>query len=92
MLLEPFSMRIRGRKAIPTPLPTWGGVLMLIPPFAHNRFVVVLPLGCIPDFGRFYGSRGGYCEEAALAKNLPHRSRENEFTDGRVYVQGQHVL
>ncbi len=22
--------------------------------------------------------------EAALAKNLPHRSRENEFTDGRV--------
>ena len=21
---------------------------------------------------------------AALAKNLPHRSRENEFTDGRV--------
>jgi hypothetical protein len=22
--------------------------------------------------------------DAALAKNLPHRSRENEFTDGRV--------
>jgi hypothetical protein len=22
---------------------------------------------------------------AVLAKNLPHRSRENEFTDGRVY-------
>ena len=25
------------------------------------------------------------CVAAALAKNLPHRSRENEFTDGRVY-------
>jgi len=23
--------------------------------------------------------------EAVLAKNLPHRSRDNEFTDGRVY-------
>jgi len=23
--------------------------------------------------------------DAVLAKNLPHRSRENEFTDGRVY-------
>jgi hypothetical protein len=23
---------------------------------------------------------------AALAKNLPHRSRENEFTDGRVGI------
>ena len=33
---------------------------------------------------------------AALAKNLPHRSRENEFTDGRVYelnaCKGHHVL
>jgi hypothetical protein len=38
----------------------------------------------MPDFGRFYGSRGSYIVEAALAKNLPHRSRENEFTDGRV--------
>ena len=24
------------------------------------------------------------CVDAVLAKNLPHRSRENEFTDGRV--------
>ena len=84
MLLEPFSMRIRSRKAIPTPFPAWGGVSILSSAFVHNRFVEFLPLGCIPDFGRFYGSRGGHCEEAALAKNLPHRSRENEFTDGRV--------
>ena len=37
-----------------------------------------------PDFGRFYGSRVTVAVDAALAKNLPHRSRENEFTDGRV--------
>jgi hypothetical protein len=49
-------------------------------------FVVVLPLGGIPDFGRFYGSRGPFIGVAALAKNLPHRSRENEFTDGRVML------
>ena len=30
-----------------------------------------------------------YMVEAALAKNLPHRSRENEFTDGRVTIKGQ---
>ena len=56
------------------------------PPFVHNRFVVVCLPGCIPDFGRFYGSRGSHVVEAALAKNLPHRSRENEFTDGRVKI------
>jgi hypothetical protein len=37
-----------------------------------------------PDFGRFYGSRGTVVGVAALAKNLPHRSREHEFTHGRV--------
>jgi len=30
-----------------------------------------------------------YMVEAALAKNLPHRSRENEFTDGRDTRKGQ---
>ena len=57
---------------------------MCDPSCVHKRFVVVAPCGRIPDFGRFYGSRGSHVEEAALAKNLPHRSRENEFTDGRV--------
>jgi len=46
--------------------------------------VVVWPLRGTPDFGRFYGSRGGEVGGAALAKNLPQRSRANEFTDGRV--------
>jgi hypothetical protein len=31
--------------------------------------------------------------DAALAENLPHRSREHEFTDGRVYgVKDRDVL
>ena len=49
-----------------------------------RRFVVMRRPAGTPDIGRFYGSRGGHIVEAALAKNLPHRSRENEFTDGRV--------
>ena len=33
------------------------------------------------------------CLDAALAKNLPHRSREHEFTDGRAYgVKDRDVL
>ena len=48
------------------------------------RFVGISPPGGIPDFGWFIGSRGLYILVAALAENLPHRSRENEFTDGRV--------
>ena len=77
-------MKIPHLNPIPTPFPTAGGVLNGSPPFVHKRFVVVCLLRCIPDFGRFYGSRGSHIVEAALAKNLPHRSRENEFTDGRV--------
>jgi hypothetical protein len=41
-------------------------------------------LSATPDFGRFYGSRATCLSKVALAKNLPHRSREHEFTDGRV--------
>ena len=41
----------------------------------------------------FNGSRGLYIVVAALAENLPHRSRENEFTDGRVLrVKDRNVL
>ena len=47
---------------------------------------MVLPLGATPDFGRFYGSRGStwIVMEAALAKNLPRRSRDTTGspTDG----------
>jgi hypothetical protein len=31
---------------------------MLNPSFVHNGFVAVLKLPRVPDFGRFYGSRG----------------------------------
>jgi hypothetical protein len=47
---------------------------------------VVWLLCSIPDFGRFYGSHGAVLVDAVLAKNLPHRSRENEFTAGRVKI------
>jgi hypothetical protein len=53
------------------------------PSFVHRGFVVLLLPRSMPDFGRFYGSRGAVVVDAALAKNLPHRSRENEFTAGR---------
>ena len=43
---------------IPTPVPTAGTPCDLKPSFVHWCFVVVLPLGSIPDFGRFYGSHG----------------------------------
>jgi hypothetical protein len=57
------------------------------PSCVYNGFLVAGLPGGMPDFGRFYGSHG-CCEMlvAVLAKNLPHifRSREHEFTDGRV--------
>ena len=73
---------------IPTPFPTWGGaaiaksplVIMGLCDFAfvgHPRLrsVLVGSRGCI-----FHLSM-----EAALAENLPHRSREHEFSAGLVY-------
>ena len=84
--IEPFY-------PVPAPVPTAGTPSELQPSFVHKRFVVVWPLGGIPDFGRFIGSRGLYMVVAALAENLPHRSRENEFTDGRVLrVKDRNVL
>ena len=68
----------------PHPCPHGGDTLRFATVLCSQRFVVVWPLGGIPDFGWFIGSRGSCKVEAALAKNLPHRSRENEFTDGRV--------
>jgi len=41
----------------------------------------------------FTARAAGILGGAALAKNLPQRSRANEFTDGRVFtVKGHHVL
>ena len=69
---EPFSMktpspdsgaftRTRTVEGYPHTLPRMGSGAQLQASFVHRRFVVVAPRGCIPDFGRFYGSRGG-CE------------------------------
>ena len=69
---------------IPTPVPTAGTPGDGVPSFVCNGLVGISLLGSIPDFGRFYGSHGRVLVDAVLAKNLPPRSRENEFTDGRV--------
>jgi len=51
-------------------------------------FTVVLSwFGCLsasPTSVGFMARTAAVCVEAVLAKNLPHRSRENEFTGGRV--------
>jgi hypothetical protein len=89
-------MRIQSEMGIPTPVPTAGIPSDAKSPLAHKRFVVVWLLCSTPDFGRFYGSHGGMIVEAVLAKNLPHRSRENEFRTDRFYECqtpiGHHVV
>ena len=92
MPLELFFRDKARCEGIPTPFPTRGGVVICNPSFVHKRFVVVSTSGRIPDFGRFYGSRGSHVVEAALAKNLPHRSRENEFSAGRVGIFVENIL
>ena len=49
---------MRRNLGIPTPFPTVGRGSHLKLPCVYLRFIVVLPFGCTPDFGRFYGSRG----------------------------------
>jgi hypothetical protein len=44
----------------------------------------ILCLFDTPDFGRFSKARAATHITAALAENLPHRSREHEFSAGRV--------
>jgi hypothetical protein len=78
--LEHSFKQNRFCKGVPTPVPTAGILADLYPLCVHKRFVVVRLPRSTPDFGRFYGSRGTVLVDAALAKNLPHRSRENEFT------------
>src|ERR1043165_4679829 len=48
-------------QGIPTPFPTVGKPSRLI--FARQRkgFLAIRSLHSTPDFGRFYGSRGGSC-------------------------------
>jgi len=46
----------------------------------------ILRLSDTPDFGRFSKARAATHITAALAENLPHRSREHEFSAGRVGI------
>jgi hypothetical protein len=54
-----FRPRLDLFRGIPTPFPTVGRGADLKPSFVHKSFVAVLVFACTPDFGRFYGSRGG---------------------------------
>jgi hypothetical protein len=45
-----------------------------------------LRLSDTPDFGWFSKARAATHITAALAENLPHRSREHEFSAGRVGI------
>ena len=49
-----------------------------------QRYCAILSLSDTPDFGRFSKARAATHITAALAENLPHRSREHEFSAGRV--------
>ena len=47
------------------------------------------PLSASPTSVGFMARVASTLLDATLAKNLPHRSRENEFTDGRDTRKGQ---
>jgi len=47
-------------------------------------FLLVSPSGSTPEYGRFSTARAATHITAALAENLPHRSREHEFSAGRL--------
>jgi hypothetical protein len=51
---------------------------------AAQWFIDRLNVLSTPDFVRFDGSRGCLKWGCRARQNLTHRSRENEFTDGRV--------
>ena len=78
--IEPFL-------GIPTPFPTWGGVLTSTNPFICKGSLAFSRRSRIPDFGRFCRMCGYRAARgnAVLAQNLPRRSRDpNGFTHGRV--------
>jgi hypothetical protein len=59
-------------------------VLKCIPSFVHLRFVVIWPLVLRSVFAAHAACGLRVASWPCSPKNLPHRSRENEFTDGRV--------
>ena len=70
--------------AYPHTLPHVGRGSVFIIAFVHNAITYFLRCQTPPTSVGFMARAAPYSVEAALAKNLPHRSRENEFTDGRV--------
>jgi len=74
---------------IPTPVPTAGTPCDLKPSFVHRCFVVVLPLGSIPDFGRFYGSHGAVFHAVPCSPKTSLIAHANRFVLKRVYGLGR---
>ena len=69
---------------IPTPVPTAGIPASSKAPFVCQRFIVVRPLCGIPDYGRFYGSRGptsGSWPRSPKTSRLAH-AKTSSPTDG----------
>ena len=73
----------QGRETCPRPRPRDGDTPRFDPP---PLFTAVLSgfchLAASPTSVGFMARAAPCSVDAALAKNLPHRSRENEFTDG----------
>jgi hypothetical protein len=79
-------MRIRSKKGIPTPFPTRGGVTLSNHPLFTMDFKSFRVLCCPRLRSVLWLARQQLnCLDAALAKNLPRRSRSpHGFTHGRV--------
>jgi hypothetical protein len=68
----------------PRTCPRGGDTLRMKKSCVHLRFIGVLPHDGIPDFGRFRLTWLQLFSMVAMFADLPHRSREYEFSDGRV--------
>jgi len=70
----------------PHPCPHGGDRVLCPSVLCSLLFLSVLPFGYTPEYGRFSTARAATHITAALAENLPHRSREHEFSAGRVGI------
>ena len=70
--------------AYPHTLPRVGRGSVFVIAFVHNAIPCLPRCQTPPTSVGFMARAAPYIVEAALAKNLPHRSRENEFSDGGV--------